>query len=214
MPMDLLPGMQLLLNPNAPLSWKSPSPNQNLLPPKIQPFDSTSPSPQFIPSSPPIIPVNLFPFDQADLLPPAQSTPDAIPLNQPPVNQPAVNPPPLRHSHSLAALSQPSATALLTEFAKVSHSHELLPLSIEDSTLSPDYVLSTIADSSLEPAIDTGDDPLWADALASPNREYWITGAKDEIQSLKDLQVYVLIPRSSLPSGRRLMRGKLVCKRK
>lgn len=42
--------------------------------------------------------------------------------------------------------------------------------------------------------VDTGDDPLWADALASPDREYWIAGAREEIQSLKDLQVYVLIP--------------------
>jgi len=46
----------------------------------------------------------------------------------------------------------------------------------------------------------------------SPNKEFWVTGARDEIQSLKDLHVFVLILRSSLPVGRQPMCGKLVCK--
>jgi hypothetical protein len=45
--------------------------------------------------------------------------------------------------------------------------------------------------SPLSTLVMTGD-PLWADALASPDREYWIAGAREEIQSLKDLQAYVL----------------------
>jgi hypothetical protein len=75
-------------------------------------------------------------------------------------------------------------------------------------------VLTALANGSLEPVADAGDDPLWVDALASPEREYWIAGARDEIQSLSDLQVFVLVPRASIPNGRRPMRGKLVCKRK
>jgi hypothetical protein len=50
--------------------------------------------------------------------------------------------------------------------------------------------------------------------LASPEREYWIAGAREEIQSLEDLKVFVLVPRSAVPRGQRPLRGKLVCKRK
>jgi hypothetical protein len=100
----------------------------------------------------------------------------------------------------------------LAEYSPLSHSHELLPVSVSDSSLPVDYVLSAIADGSLEPALDTGDDPLWKEVLASSEREYWIAGARKEIKSLKDLQVFVLVPRSSVPLGQQPMRGKLVCK--
>jgi hypothetical protein len=66
----------------------------------------------------------------------------------------------------------------------------------------------------MEPVFDSGDNPSWSDALKSPEREYWIAGAREELQSLKDLQVFMLVPRSSIPNNRRPMRGKLVCKRK
>jgi hypothetical protein len=58
-------------------------------------------------------------------------------------------------------------------------------------------------------------DPSWAEALRSPEREYWIAGARDELRSLANLQVFVLIPRSHVPSGRRPLKGTccniLVC---
>jgi hypothetical protein len=50
--------------------------------------------------------------------------------------------------------------------------------------------------------------------LASAEREYWIAGARDEIRSLADLNVFVLVPRSAMPRGQRPLKGKLVCKRK
>ena len=48
--------------------------------------------------------------------------------------------------------------------------------------------------------------------MASPEREYWIAGACDELRSLVDLRIFVLVPRSELPKGKRPLRGKLVCK--
>ena len=50
--------------------------------------------------------------------------------------------------------------------------------------------------------------------MASSECEYWIAGGRDELKSLQDLKVFVLVPRSDLPSGHRPLRGKLVCKRK
>ena len=50
--------------------------------------------------------------------------------------------------------------------------------------------------------------------MASDEREYWIAGGRDELKSLEDLKVFVLVPRSDVPSGQRPLKGKLVCKRK
>ena len=58
------------------------------------------------------------------------------------------------------------------------------------------------------------DDPCWTTAMRSPDREYWIAGAREELRNLADLQVFVLVPRSDVPRGRRPLKGKLVCKRK
>jgi transposase InsO family protein len=110
--------------------------------------------------------------------------------------------------------SPPISSALLSSFSPLADSHDLLPLSISDPSLSVDHVLLALVDSSMEPVVDTGDDPLWSSALTSPEREYWIAGAREELQSLKDLQVFVLVPRSSVPSHRRPLCGKLVCRRK
>jgi hypothetical protein len=69
-----------------------------------------------------------------------------------------------------------------------------------------------MADGSLEPTLDTGDDPSWPEALASPEREYWIAGVHDELRSLEDLKVFVLVPHSEVPRGQCPLKGKLVCK--
>ena len=100
----------------------------------------------------------------------------------------------------------------------VRESHYLIPadLASDDFTASKslEEVLSTIADGTMEPILDSGDDPTWADALASPDREYWVAGGREEIQSLEDLKVFILVPRSEIPAGHRPLKGKLICRRK
>ena len=105
--------------------------------------------------------------------------------------------------------------AFLSEFSEFHFSHDLLPLDLPPNFIDPvNAFLSDIETGSLEPTCDTGDDPSWAEAIASPEREYWIAGACEELRSLMDLQVFVLVPRSSIPQGKRPLKGKLVCKRK
>jgi hypothetical protein len=101
----------------------------------------------------------------------------------------------------------------LAEFSPFCDSHDLLPLDVTSSDASsvPDLV-AAIADGSLEP--DLEDEPKWHEALQSPEREYWIAGGHDEVRSLQDLKVFVLVPRSEVPCGARPLKGKLVCKRK
>jgi len=86
-------------------------------------------------------------------------------------------------------------SAFLSEFAPFCDSHSLLPLDISDiSPYSLDSALSAIADGSLEPYCDDDDNPKWAEAMASPEHKFWIAGAREELQSLEDLQVFVLVP--------------------
>jgi transposase InsO family protein len=106
--------------------------------------------------------------------------------------------------------------AFLSEFSPVRDSHELIPLDLctGGSFTTIDEVLSAIADGTAEAETDMGDDPTWKEAIASPEREYWIAGGREELKSLEDLKVFVLVPRSDVPQGQRPLKGKLVCKRK
>ena len=131
-----------------------------------------------------------------------------MPPPPPPPPPPAL----LCHSQRIAALNNSQAIALLAKYSLLHNSHNLLPLSVSDSSLFPDFVLSALADGLLKPEVDIRDDPLWKDALQSSEHEYWIAGAKEEIQSLKNLQVFILVPRTSIPSGRQPICGKLICK--
>ena len=148
-----------------------------------------------IPSSKPIFPLHVLNSNPA---PPTSDTASDLHLVVPSPNLHASNPPPLCCSSRLKNL-HPNTNALLTKFLPLSNSHDLLPLSVADPSLSVDLVLSALADSSMEPAVDTGDDPSWTEALASLEREYWVVGAREELQSLQDMQVFVLVPHSSLP---------------
>jgi hypothetical protein len=90
--------------------------------------------------------------------------------------------------------------AFLSEYAPVrdTHWHQLIPadLTPDPSISSLDEALSAIADGSMEPILDSGDDPLWADALASPDREYWIAGGREELKSFRGPKC--LCPRPTL----------------
>jgi len=106
-------------------------------------------------------------------------------------------------------------SAFLTEFTPFLDLHSLLPLDLSDiPPATIDSMLSAITDGSLEPSTKLDDDPLWSEAMASPEWEYWIAGAHDELHSLADLCVFVLMPCSELPKGKCPLRGKLVCKHK
>ena len=128
-------------------------------------------------------------------------------------------PPPLRHSPRLLAC-QTNATdkihfAFLSEFLLLCDTHDLFPLHFTHSNFaSTESFLSSLSDGSMEPIFDTSDDPSWSLAICSPECEYWIARAREELRNLADLQVFVPIPHSDTPCGRRLLKGKLVCKRK
>jgi hypothetical protein len=101
--------------------------------------------------------------------------------------------------------------AFLAEFSPFCDSHDLLPLDATstDATSVIDFV-AAIADGSLKPKLE--DKPKWHVALQSPEQEYWIVGGHDEVRSLQELKVFVLVPRSEVPRGMRPLKGKLVCK--
>jgi hypothetical protein len=50
----------------------------------------------------------------------------------------------------------------------------------------------------------------WDEAKDSPDAAHWEAGYKDELKSLKDMEVYKLIPRSKVPQGKHIQKGKPV----
>jgi transposase InsO family protein len=78
------------------------------------------------------------------------------------------------------------AEAFIADFSNVRESHDLIPIDIdlENELLSIDETIAAISDGTIAPTTDPGDDPSWEEALASPDREYWIDGGRDELKSL------------------------------
>lgn len=59
------------------------------------------------------------------------------------------------------------------------------------------------------------DDPsTYAEAMASAHAAQWTAALKEEFDSLRELGVYKLVPRTAIPPGRKIMRGRPVFKLK
>ena len=143
----------ILLDSDAPQSWEVLSPDQDYLISQAPPFHVPSDRQFSILSSGPIIPMSDFNSDNLLITDQPLLPPPAPPL---PLPQPASGPPPLCRSEHLAAQRVSHTTTLLAEFSKVSHSHDLVPLSVSDWSLPVSQVLSAIADESLEPVPEMG----------------------------------------------------------
>ena len=63
--------------------------------------------------------------------------------------------------------------------------------------------------------IDLNDEPrMWEEAKVSVHAKQWEAGYRDELNSLKDMGVYKLIPQDQVPTGRKVHRGRPVFKLK
>ena len=182
---DVLPptwdSLPSTITPSSPLPFiltpTPPSLSLEIMSPNTVP-NPTPPPPPITPPLPPITP------------PPPPIAPPVPPITPPPPPDPnPPPPPPPRRSARLASARQrqeelnEQTQALLSEFAPIRDSHCLIHTDLAVATTSLEEVLSAIADGSMEPILDSGDDPSWAEALASPDREYWIAGGREEIQS-------------------------------
>ncbi len=58
------------------------------------------------------------------------------------------------------------------------------------------------------------DEPTLQEALSSDKREKWLAAVRNELTSIKNIGVYEAVPPSSVPKGRRVMKGKFVLRRK
>jgi hypothetical protein len=52
--------------------------------------------------------------------------------------------------------------------------------------------------------------PPFHEAMSSPDADKWTQGIQEELESLKEMGVYKLIPHSDVPAGRKILRGKWV----
>lgn len=101
-------------------------------------------------------------------------------------------------------------SAFISKYIPVRNTHDLFSahLSINDFS-SVDNVLSALTDGSLKPTVGPDDKPLRTQAINSDKQEYWITGGHNELQSLQDLKVFILVPCSKLPHGHHPLKGNL-----
>ena len=116
--------------------------------------------------------------------------------------------PPSDSSATLASLNNYDlddySSEFLSEYSPFRDSHYLLPLTLHDSLTSSSTLgeaLTAITTGATELSLNPDDDPLWATAITSPEREYWVASACDELQSLKDLNVFVLVLCSEILQG-------------
>jgi hypothetical protein len=79
-----------------------------------------------------------------------------------------------------------------------------------------DAVLSALGDDDLDPrTMGYDNEPkTWKEAQASTEAVEWKKGYLDELKSLKEMGVYKLVPRSSVPAGTKIRKGRPVFTRK
>lgn len=87
---------------------------------------------------------------------------------------------------------------------------------VEDSLILDD-LLAALEDPTCGDPVDVEfpDDPKnWKEAMAGDERDAWTAGAVEELAGLQEMGVYRLVPRSAVPHGRRILKGRFVCHRK
>ena len=62
--------------------------------------------------------------------------------------------------------------------------------------------------------VEDPDAPSWREAITSSEKEKWLEGAREELRSLEDMEVFHLVPRSDVPSNQKVLRGKFLCRLK
>jgi hypothetical protein len=140
-------------------------------------------------------------------LPPSLNTmPSRIPLRRSPRLAahaiPSLPTAPHNNLSLLAYHDDTPLTTFLTEFAPIRDTHFLLPVSLTlASASSVSEALAAMSNGETEILLEDDNDPSWSSALASPNQEYWIAGACEELKSLEDLKVFILVPCSDVPRG-------------
>ena len=74
-----------------------------------------------------------------------------------------------------------------------------------------DQVLSAISDvTKIDPStLEFEDKPrTWEEAQHSADAKHWEEGYRDELESLKDMGVYKLVPRCDVPQGLKIHKGQ------
>jgi len=83
----------------------------------------------------------------------------------------------------------------------------------EEETTSHSELLAEEPKEMVYPSIDLGDlddKPTVEEALNGPEAEKWDEGIWDQLQSLREVEVYRLIPQEDIPKGRKILGNKIV----
>ena len=77
---------------------------------------------------------------------------------------------------------------------------------LEESKMDPiERILAAIGSMPEVDPLNKGDEPHnWKEAQESPDAEKWKKGYLEELQGLKELGIYKLVPRSQVPEGTKI----------
>lgn len=125
-------------------------------------------------------------------------------------------PPPPRRS---TRIPQPSATgAAMRNIPHISHTERTVQNIISASNRArqlreeAEINVNFMEDLALTGIVHEEDDPKsMAEALSRPNGPLWKITFNSELQSMKDHHVWDLVPRSSLPIGKKVIKRKTIC---
>jgi len=116
------------------------------------------------------------------------------------ITVPSTNPSTLATS----TISVFSSTASVGENSEAAAADETAPLEADEAALF-ETMTTLLVD------VEDPDAPKWSEVLALADCDKWLEGARLELDSLRDMEVYQLVPRSTVPSNHSVMHGKFVC---
>ena len=107
-------------------------------------------------------------------------------------------------------LREPNDTLTEPPVVQPTASLSNLPFATEDEVGLLDEVFAASLASPLVNAEFPSDPVTLREALGSTDADSWRAGIQEELKSLSEMGVYKLVPRSSVPAGRKILRGKWV----
>lgn len=117
--------------------------------------------------------------------------------------------------HALASLAAADHTHALPRIAESAFTTSSSVDDLTDLEAELAYLTSVFAAAPDDFEHEHPSDPVtYAEAMSSPHAAAWTAAMRDEFQSLRDLGVYKLVPRTSVPTGRKIMTGRPVFKLK
>jgi hypothetical protein len=149
------------------------------------------------------------PNDEGDANAPDYQHPDAPVLDGPPLRRSARIPKPSAAGAAMRNLPYTSRTEKAV--AEITSASTLARL-VRSAKKDAEFEANFIEDMALAGIVHEEEDPCsFTEALKGPNGPIWQLGMDSEVQSMAKHHIWDLVPRSSVPVGKKVIKSKTVC---